>query len=473
MKKLTAIVLALLLILSLFGCRKAAEDDEPLIEFEHEPSSKSDVATDVTDDPPSVESDISTETVVEPITDSSTSDTKAEAKGEGAGSYVEDESGSILETGDHKTDGEYRIEGAVTSDNGFIPGSEPGAVGNTQIQSGTLTAGEWRDTDNLVFWAALFEREEITRIVENRNINTKNVVAVNVKDSNGNPCFNAKIDLKDANNNVIYSAVSDISGRAYLYYNLNNDDKDLPKYVAFGNKQVEIVQKGIANVTDLIIDKTSETVKELDLMLMIDTTGSMGDELEYLKKELDSVIGEVSRGNTALSINVSVNFYRDEGDTYEVKEFNFTDDIAKAVAQLGEQRADGGGDYPEAVHKALNSIVNNHKWRENSVKLCFLVLDAPPHSESRIQSINSNMQKYVETMAKQGIRIIPVASSGVDKETEFLCRSWAMMTGGTYTFLTDHSGVGGGHIEPTIGQYKVEKLNALMIRLIKEYCGIK
>jgi len=473
MKKLTAIVLALLLILSLFGCRKAAEDDEPIIEFEHEPSSKSDVITEPKDEEPIVESDISTAPVEKEPTDSVTSDTTSETKNEGTGSYREDSEGSIIETGDHKTDGEYRIEGAVTNDNGFIPGSEPGAVGNTQIQSGTLTAGEWRDTDNLVFWAALFEREEITRIVENRNINTKNVVAVNVKDSNGNPCFNAKVDLKDENNNVIYSAVSDVEGNAYLYYNLNKEDKDTPKYVAFGNKQVEIVKKGVNHVTDLVIDKKSENVKELDLMLMMDTTGSMGDELEYLKKELEDVIGEVAKENTALSIKLSVNFYRDEGDTYELREFEFTEDIQKAVLQLNEQSASGGGDYPEAVHKALSSIVNNHKWRDNSVKLCFLVLDAPPHSESRIQSINSNMQKYVETMAKQGIRIIPVASSGVDKETEFLCRSWAMMTGGTYTFLTDHSGVGGDHIEPTIGQYKVEKLNALMIRLIKEYCGIK
>lgn len=473
MKKLTAIVLVLLLILSLFGCAKSTDTDEAVITPEHESAEKADVTTDATDDAPSAKPDISTDTIVEPTPDSSTSDTRGEAKGEGAGSYTEDESGSIIETGDHTTDGDYRIEGAVTNDNGFIPESESDAVGNGQIQSGTLTAGEWRDTDNLSFWATLIGSEDIIRIIETRNINTRNVVAVNVKDSDGNPCFNAKVDLKDANNKVIYSAVSDIAGRAYLYYNLNKDDKDSPKYVAFGNTQVEIVQKGLAFVTDLIIDKKSEAVKELDLMLMIDTTGSMGDELEYLKKELGNVINEVSRGNTALSINISVNFYRDEGDAYEVKEFNFTNDIAKAVSQLSEQRAEGGGDYPEAVHKALNSIVNNHKWRENSVKLCFLVLDAPPHSENMIQSINANMQKYVESMAKQGIRIIPVASSGVDKETEILCRSWAMMTGGTYTFLTDHSGVGGDHIEPTIGQYSVEKLNALMIRLIKEYCGIK
>ncbi|MDE7233584.1 MAG: hypothetical protein K2N29_00810, partial [Ruminiclostridium sp.] len=60
-------------------------------------------------------------------------------------------------------------------------------------------------------------------------------------------------------------------------------------------------------------------------------------------------------------------------------------------------------------------------------------------------------------------------SSGVDTETEFLCRSFAAATGGTYTFLTDHSGIGGSHHEPTIGYYQVEKLNDMLVRIIEGY----
>ena len=45
------------------------------------------------------------------------------------------------------------------------------------------------------------------------------------------------------------------------------------------------------------------------------------------------------------------------------------------------------------------------------------------------------------------------------------------MTGGTYTFLTNHSGIGNSHLEPTIGEYEVEKLNDLLVRVISEYCG--
>jgi hypothetical protein len=222
---------------------------------------------------------------------------------------------------------------------------------------------------------------------------------------------------------------------------------------------------------NIILDAEKENIQQLDLMLMVDTTGSMGDEITYLQKELENVINRVAQDNQALSIRISVNFYRDDTDEYVVRAFDFTSDIKTAISQLNKQSADGGGDYPEAVHKALENIVQGHQWRNDAVKLCFFVLDAPPHTESEIQGINQKMTSHIMEMAKQGIRLIPVASSGVNTETEFLLRSWAFMTGGTYTFLTDHSGIGNSHLEPTIGEYEVEKLNDLMVRLIKEYCG--
>ncbi len=47
-------------------------------------------------------------------------------RGEDEGSWKEDADGNILETGNHKVDEEYRIEGAVTNNNGFIPDEEQG-----------------------------------------------------------------------------------------------------------------------------------------------------------------------------------------------------------------------------------------------------------------------------------------------------------------------------------------------------------
>jgi hypothetical protein len=72
-----------------------------------------------------------------------------------------------------------------------------------------------------------------------------------------------------------------------------------------------------------------------------------------------------------------------------------------------------------------------------------------------------------------GIHVIPLACSGTDKSTEFLLRSIALATNGTYAFLTDHSGVGNKHIEPTTDKYSIELLNSLLQRIIGQYLYAK
>jgi hypothetical protein len=95
-----------------------------------------------------------------------------------------------------------------------------------------------------------------------------------------------------------------------------------------------------------------------------------------------------------------------------------------------------------------------------------LVLDAPPHNTPSIQA---KMRKLSAQAAEKGIRIVTVAGSGIDKGTEYLMRCIALATNGTYTFLTDHSGIGNPHIKPSTDHYQVEILNDLLTRIIKSY----
>jgi hypothetical protein len=200
---------------------------------------------------------------------------------------------------------------------------------------------------------------------------------------------------------------------------------------------------------------------------MVDTTGSMGDELSYIQAELGSVIEQVrDEIGSQLAVRLSVNFYRDRGDEYVVRDFQFTSEIDQALDQLAEQTASGGGDTPEAVEEALDNAVVDHTWSEAATaRLLFLVLDAPPHyDEERLASLHASTR----AAAERGVQIIPLAASGVDTPTEFLLRMLALTTNGTYTFLTDHSGIGNSHLEPTIGQYDVELLDELLTRVIRE-----
>jgi hypothetical protein len=79
------------------------------------------------------------------------------------------------------------------------------------------------------------------------------------------------------------------------------------------------------------------------------------------------------------------------------------------------------------------------------------------------------MKAIARRAAAKGIRIIPVVCSGMEQSGEYLLRSLALAPNGTYTFLTDHSGIGGSHLEPSTDSYTVEKLNDLLVRVIHQF----
>ena len=167
-----------------------------------------------------------------------------------------------------------------------------------------------------------------------------------------------------------------------------------------------------------------------------------------------------------LEVRLALLFYRDFGDEYVTRYFDFSTNIEEQKKNLAAQNALGGGDWEEAVDVALEEAVTK-KWSEqNTTKLLFHVLDAPPHYEKDIMTRYANA---IQVASSKGIRMIPVASSGIDKYTEYLLRNEAMMTGGTYTYITNHSGIGDEHIEATVGETVVEYLNMMLIRIISEY----
>ena len=340
---------------------------------------------------------------------------------------------------------------------------EPPYIEEIQARAGILTGGEWKDNDNWDFWLNLLGQNSNWKgITDKRGLFPEDRYKVTVV-SDSIPCAGYKVSLYTKDKEV-WTAVTDNYGEAYLFNTLEKKKEEIEYISIEGENRIgKICNPSHDEYYDYELGAPKK-IEKLDLMLMIDTTGSMSDELTYLQKELQDVVERVEESFANSDIRLSVNFYRDNGDDYVVREFPFTADIDEAVTDLRQQFASGGGDYPEAVTTALNNAIYKHNWRTDSTKLMFLVLDAPNHDED-----DKYYHSLLKSAATKGIRIIPVASSGVDTDTEFLCRTMAMTTGGTYTFLTDHSGVGGSHLEPTIGDYDVEMLNDMLVRIIGDY----
>jgi hypothetical protein len=203
-----------------------------------------------------------------------------------------------------------------------------------------------------------------------------------------------------------------------------------------------------------------------EIALLVEATGSMGDELNFLKEDLRSVIQRIKAANTTLDVATATVFYRDTGDDYVTRHSGFTSDVSSTVDFIRQQAA-SGGDFPEAVHAALRVAVDELQWSAQArTRIAFLLLDAPPHEDRQVME---EYRELVKSAAAKGIRIVPVTASGIDKATEFLMRQTAIATNGTYVFITNDSGIGNDHLEATVGDYEVEFLNDLLVRLVGEY----
>lgn len=338
---------------------------------------------------------------------------------------------------------------------------------SNQATAGLLTAKAWNDNLNFDFWLNLMgQNNEFRQYQANWGINLTKRIAVTVQ-SGQNVIGGASVSLLDAQGNEIWSAVSDNKGKAYLFYHVFQQNgapkKIVVKYA--GQTAEQPLGDSVAAAYTITLNNAAKLSTALDLMFVCDTTGSMGDELSYLQQELADIILRVKKQNGNIPLRLSVNFYRDNGDEYVVRSFPFVSDVNTAISNLQAQSADGGGDFEEAVEQALNDAIYKHEWSSTaSAKLLFLILDAPPHDSAKAE-----MQKLVAAAAKNGIRIIPVTASGIDKNTEYLMRALSTGTGGTYVTLTNDSGIGGSHIEPTIGESKVYKLNDLLVNIINDY----
>ncbi|MDO6812144.1 vWA domain-containing protein [Tenacibaculum soleae] len=330
-------------------------------------------------------------------------------------------------------------------------------------QSGQLTAGEINDLEKWDDWKLLMKNDMFLKVKNNWKFSLKEKVDVLVKDVNNIPIINATVLFLDDKNKMIFKTKTDVFGKALVF---KNDSKHYTLQVIYKN-EIKGVRINRETTKIEFSYNLNEKLNDIDIMFTIDATGSMGDEINYLKAEIKNIITRVD--SSVHKKRIGLTFYRDHGDEYVVRDFDFTTDITKIKENLSHQTAGGGGDYEEAVEEALRVSLSK-SWNINAKsRLLFLLLDAPPHlNKENINTIKNQIKKAQE----KGIKIIPIVASGADKTVEYLMRYFSVSTNGTYVFLTDDSGIGNKHLKPTTTDFKVEKLNNLIVRLINKYAGI-
>ena len=333
-----------------------------------------------------------------------------------------------------------------------------------QLRAGLLTASCTMDNEKYAFWKSLLiSNQEGEGIFQKYNRDFSFKTGARIKLTFPKGAYAEVTLVKDGKDS--FTGVTDANGICYIFSDKEEENYELK--INYLGKDGSLVSMNDTVTGDKEYDFEALTSESelIELMFVIDATGSMGDEMEYLKLEIADVIKKVKEMNGNVRILLSLMVYRDKGDEYVTRYDDFKEDIDSSLVFLGKQRASGGGDFEEAVQVAL-SEANDKQWATTkATKILVHVADAPSH--------DSDVESWANTtkaLAAKGIHVITIASSGIDKKTEYFFRCQSLLTNGAYVHITSDSGIGGDHIEATVEEKEeVELLNDLLVRLINGF----
>lgn len=342
----------------------------------------------------------------------------------------------------------------------------------------TLNAGSI--DDNELWDEYLLYRQDFDRLgIPVSHIDVEGRQIVEVVDGEGRPIVGATVEVRDQAGAVVETLRTYADGRTLFHApaGIDPDSQSRPRYevvVTKGEVAASAALDPDQTTHRVVLDGAANGPLALDVLFLIDATGSMSDEIERLKANMTSVAEQVAELPGDPHVRFAMTVYRDRGDSYVTKTFDFTDDVGSFTGALAEVVADGGGDTPESLGAALQEALTVPAWREgDAVKLVFLVADAPPHLPGDPGYADEpDYADGVRAAARAGVKILPIASSGLDAQGEYVFRQLAQVTMGRLVFLTygaDGSSPGTStplDIDPE--DYDVLSLDALVVQLVRD-----
>jgi Mg-chelatase subunit ChlD len=337
-----------------------------------------------------------------------------------------------------------------------------------------VTAGMVDDNADFSEYLAFRGRTQVVH--RERDISARYLLQV--RDARGAVVPDAEVAVQAANGAAMW-ARTDAGGRAWLHPNAFDKAQSQVYEVTVrknGRQSTAFLQRGQKNAVDVVLDGKpgAEPARaRLDLVFLIDATGSMDDEIAKLKTTLRTIADQVAKLPSRPDTCFGLVAYRDRTDEFLVRRHDFTNDLNAFQGVLDALRAAGGGDYPEAMNEALNETVHKMSWRGNgTTRLVVLLADAPPHLDYGGPQYDDDM---VAALGK-GIKVFSVGASGLDKQGEYIQRQIAQYTGGRFVFLTYKEATNpasgpGTQTMHDVGNYSVQTLDKLIVRLVSEELG--
>ena len=363
------------------------------------------------------------------------------------------------------------------------PGAPRGAAQAVRVTGGAgqgpspLRAGVTDDNADfgkfLAFLAEWSERPAVAGQCDRLDVRERRFVLVT--DEQGNPVPGATVRIVDTSaDRVLAGGVTYGDGRLPFYPALaarragRPDLRQARLLVDVSCRQARARTEWGAPSGDLTVVLPGATAPQepirLDVLFLVDTTGSMSDEIDRIKTTLLQVTDRLRELKQAFDLRYAAVLYRDLGDEYVTRACPFTGDIAAFSEALQSVRADAGGDEPESVNQGLAEAVRLD-WRDGAAKVAFLIGDAPPHMDYQGDiRYGASLQAALE----RGIRIHAVAASGLDELGTYVWRQVAQFTRGKFIFIEYGSAAATAASHGVTGSFQSNNLDAIVFEQIRE-----
>jgi Mg-chelatase subunit ChlD len=410
-------------------------------------------------------------------------DTHIEAEGPDATPPIQDEPESA--------DGKKREGAAATDESTWSGEEEPSAVAEAVPMEKADGSGTTRSTaatasrpqasglkagfadDNKQFNYFLQFLAEYGPGVNHIAIPVEERIILNVRDSEGKSIPNAEVRIFESQGQLLSRGVTYADG-SFLFFPAaygnqrrysveivyNQQSRRIP-LDRFGRREIEV---------EFDMPRAPMDRVPLDLLFILDTTGSMGEEIQRLKTTIELINLNLTSLSTRPQVRFGMVLYKDRGDEYVTEVVPFTEDLQRFQATLDRIEASGGGDTPEDLQEALRDAMRM-SWTRTGVRLGFIVTDAPPHLD---YGQTYSYARAVRDAKERGIKLFSVGTGGLDLLGEVVLRQIAQYTSAKYIFLTygetgeSAGGAPGSVSHHTGANYQTDKLEAIIIRFAKE-----
>jgi Mg-chelatase subunit ChlD len=356
-----------------------------------------------------------------------------------------------------------------------VPMSPDAATSPRQAPEAAIKAGEINDNERINEYLDYLKSYQWGSV---RLADVSERYEIRVLGDDQRPLLDARVTVYDGER-VVFRGRTYAGGKTLFMPRLfdtnnTNEFRVVAEYgqasaaTALSRGETERIELGLRGVAP------DETLR-LDLLFLLDTTGSMGDELARIQETIDSIAARIDAFSPRPEIRYGLVAYKDVDDEYVTRPYAFTtdlDDFRRALAALS---ADGGGDTPEALDEALYEGMVRMEWRdEPTVRLAFLVADAGSHVPGPSQF--TYLDGTREAVAR-GVKIYPIAASNTDPQAEYVFRQLAQQTMAGFVFLTYQPGQSGGApgesttLEAGEQSYTVERLDDLIVGIVERELG--